>query len=395
LGFCFVCSWGKVLTTRYPDRVIVFPKCAVKLVQKQCKALSRWIAACRGDTLSGMKQTLPILLAVVLLPHTALAQTDNWADRALNRIAKPPLGLPPVVQPRDNPATKDKIILGRKLFFDRRLSRQNTISCAMCHIPKQGFGNDKIPVTVGFSGQFLRRNAPTIFNVAYQRTLFHDGRDNALETQVYGPFLSPDEMANPSVGWLLQTVSGLEDYWGMFEKAFGQPVNAKNLGQALAAYQRTILSANSAFDKWQYGGQKKALSVRAIEGLQLFKGKAGCVRCHVIKKDSALFTDHKFHLTGIGVRSKKDFGRMEVTDRASDRYRFKTPGLRNIALTGPYMHDGSLPTLAKVVAFYNKGPAPNLPRLRLSIRERNALVAFLQSLTGDNVAELIDETTAQ
>ncbi len=342
-----------------------------------------------------MKQTLLILLAVVLLPNTALAQVDNWADRALNRIANPPLGLPPVAQPHDNPATKDKIILGRKLFFDRRLSRQNTISCAMCHIPEQGFGNDKIPVTVGFSGQFLRRNAPTIFNVAYNRTLFHDGRDNALETQVYGPFLSPDEMANPSVGWLLQTVSGLEDYWGMFEKAFGEPVNAQNLGQALAVYQRTILSANSAFDKSQYGGQEDALSVAARTGLKLFKGKAGCVRCHVIKNDSAVFTDQKFHLTGIGVGSKKDLGRMEVTGLKSDRYRFKTPSLRNIALTAPYMHDGSLPTLAKVIAFYNKGPAPTLPRLKLSVRERNALVAFLESLTGDNVAELISETPAQ
>ncbi len=379
--------------------MIGLPKCAAKLVQKQCKGLSGWIAPQGGGRLSGMKQTLLILLAVVLLPNTALAQVDaqvnSWADRALNRIANPPLGLPPVVQPQNNPATKDKIILGRKLFFDRRLSRENKLSCVMCHIPKQGFGNDKIPVTVGFSGKFLRRNAPTIFNVAYQRTLFHDGRDNALETQIYGPFLSPDEMANPSVGWLLQTVSGLEDYWGVFEKAFGEPVNAQNLGQALAAYQRTILSANSPFDKWQYGGQKDAFSVAALTGLKLFKGKAGCVRCHVIKNDSAVFTDQKFHLTGIGVGSKKDLGRMEVTGLKSDRYRFKTPSLRNIALTAPYMHDGSLPTLAKVVAFYNKGPAPTLPRLKLSVRERNALVAFLKSLTGDNVAELISETPAQ
>lgn len=321
----------------------------------------------------------------------AFAQSDEWADRALKRLENPPLGLPAMIQPKDNPASKNKIILGRKLFFDRRLSRENSLSCAMCHIPEQGFGNDQVPTTVGFSGRFLKRNAPTSFNVAYQRTMFHDGRDNSLETQIYGPFLATDEMANPSVGWLLQTIGGLEGYWGLFEKAFSAPVNAHNLGQALAAYQRTILSANSPFDKWKYGRQKNALGKRAIQGLKLFKGKAGCVRCHRIKKDNALFTDHKFHKTGIGLGNKKDLGRMEATGIEKDRHSFKTPGLRNIALTGPYMHDGSLTSLAEVIAFYNKGPTKSLRPLHLSQNEQKALVVFLKNLTGDNVTQLISE----
>jgi cytochrome c peroxidase len=373
-------------------------------------------------------KTIPILLASLLLVYPV--QASDWAERALKRIATPPLGLPELHQPADNHATTDKIILGRKLFFDRRLSRNKTMSCAMCHVPEQGFGNNELATPIGVEGRSLKRNAPTILNVAYHRTMFHDGRDNALETQIYGPFLSNLEMANPSVGWLLQTIGGLEDYWGMFEKAFGEPVNARNLGAAIAAYQRTVLSANSSFDKWQYGGQKTALSEQAVQGLKLFKGKAACIRCHLIGKTSALFTDHKFHNTGIGVKSdiqapadrgpvqveispgvtvplprrsveavgekhQKDLGRLEVTNRPSDLYRFKTPILRNVAVTAPYMHDGSLRTLAEVVAFYNNGPSKALKPLHLSKKEQQALVAFLKSLTGDNINELIGEARSQ
>lgn len=338
-----------------------------------------------------LKHTVLILISILLLSNGALAQTKDWSQRALNRIANPPLGLPPVPEPKTNKASVEKIALGRKLFFDIRLSRNGAISCALCHIPEQGFGDYDVATPVDTEGRSARRNSPTIFNVAYHSTLFHDGRDTSLETQIYGPFLDKAEMANPSIGWLLQTIAGLEDYWGLFEKAFGQRIDANNLGQALAAYQRSILSANSPFDKWQYGNQKQALGADAIRGLKLFKGKAGCVRCHLIGKDHALFTDHKFHNTGAGLKIKADFGRMEVTDEDVDIFRFKTPILRNVALTAPYMHDGSLQTLAAVVAFYNKGPAKALPALNLSSKEQADLVAFLNQLTGDNVAELIEE----
>lgn len=372
-------------------------------------------------------KSLIIALGISFVPGVAgPAQTADWSERALQRIANPPLGLPPVIEPKDNPATPAKIKLGRKLFFDRRLSRNKTMSCAMCHIPEQGFGYNELATPIGVEGRSLKRNAPTTFNVAYQRTMFHDGRDHSLETQIYGPFLARVEMDNPSVGWLLQTIGGLEDYWGLFETAFGHPVNAKNLGDALAVYQRTVLSGNSPFDKWQYGKQKAALSDTAIKGLKLFKGKGGCVRCHTIKKDSAVFTDHKFHNTGIGFKGdveepakkgpvsveispgvtvllprknvddvgekhQKDLGRMEVTDRPADLYRFKTPSLRNVELTAPYMHNGSLRTLADVVAFYNSGPTKSLRPLHLSRNEQKALVVFLKNLTGDNVAQLISE----
>jgi len=336
-----------------------------------------------------LKQIVLILISALLLSNGALAQSQDWSQRALNRIANPPLGLPLVPEPKTNKATVEKISLGRKLFFDARLSRNGAISCAFCHNPEQGFGDNDLATPIDTKGRSARRNSPTIFNVAYQRTMFHDGRDTSLETQIYGPFLDKAEMANPSIGWLLQTITGLEDYWGLFEKAFGQPINANNLGQALAAYQRSLLSANSPFDKWQYGGQKQALSADAIRGLELFKGKAGCARCHLIEKDHALFTDHKFHNTGAGLKIKADFGRMEVTDEEADIFRFKTPILRNIALTTPYMHDGSLQTLAEVVSFYNKGPAKILAPLHLNKTEQADLVAFLNQLTGDNVAELI------
>jgi len=334
-------------------------------------------------------QTLLIFLALLLLANSV--QSQDWSKRALIRINNPPLGLPAVPQPKANIATAEKIALGRKLFFDRRLSASGSISCGFCHKPEQGFTDNDQATPIVTQGRPIRRNAPTIFNVAYQRTLFHAGRDPMLETQIFGPLLDKAEMANPSVGWLLQTISGLEDYWGMFEKAFGQSVNANNLGQALAAYQRTILSANSPFDKWQYGNQKQALRVAAIRGLELFKGRAGCVRCHLIGKDFALFTDHKFHNTGTGSKTKADIGRMGVTGNQTDKYRFKTPSLRNITLTAPYMHDGSLNSLAEVVAFYNKGPAKTLKPLNLTETEQADLVAFLNSLTGDNVAELVEE----
>lgn len=350
----------------------------------------------------------------------------DWAVTAVNRVSAPPLGLPKVPVPETNPVTPAKVRLGRKLFFDRRLSRNKTMSCAMCHIPEQGFGNRELATPVGVEGRTLKRNAPTIFNVAYQRFMFHDGRDTSLETQVFGPFLAQNEMANPSAGWLLQTIDGLEDYWGRFEKAFGEPVNIKNLGDAIAAYQRTVLSANSPFDRWRYGGKASAMSKQAIAGFRLFTGKARCSRCHLIGTKNALFTDHKFHNTGLGLKHdlqkqrqqgpvkvelapgtytrvsrksvdsvseghQKDLGRMEVTGRPQDLYLFKTPGLRNVALTGPYMHDGSLTTLLQVVEFYNKGPTQDLKALHLTSPEKEALVAFLQSLTGDNVDELIRE----
>jgi cytochrome c peroxidase len=360
----------------------------------------------------------------------ALHEAPAYDHRALARTATPPLGLPSVPVPTDNPLTVAKIRLGRKLFFDRRLSHNNTMSCAMCHVPEQGFTVNEMAQAVGVEGRSLRRNSPTLFNVAYMRSLFHDGRETSLETQVLGPMLARDEMANPSMGYIVEKIKRLDDYAGLFEQAFRRGPSVETIGYALASYERTLLAANSPFDRWYYGQQPDVLSPEAQTGFRLFMGKARCVACHTITDHYALFTDQSFHNTGLGwytsmVRSQRaiptrvelapgvftelspeviasvgdkpqaDLGRYEVTLDPTDRWRYKTPSLRNVALTAPYMHDGSFSTLVAVVRFYDRGGFPNpfldplLRPLHLTDAEIAALVAFLDSLTGDHLAELI------
>ncbi len=371
----------------------------------------------------------PRALQLPVATQTITPLPSKWDKAALARVQKPPLGLPPVPIPADNPPTLAKIALGRKLFFDRRLSANNTMSCAICHIPEQGFTNNELATAVGVEGRSVRRNSPTSYNVAYARTMFHDARDVSLETQIFGPLLAQREMANPSMGLLLEKISKLDNYSVLFRRAFAAPPNVLNLGQALASYQRTLLSANSPFDRWKFGGDRQAMSAQAVAGFELFIGKAGCGGCHLIGERSALFTDHGLHNTGIGtardlngaqdgppidveiapgvtvklardvIRSvgdppQKDFGRLEVSDDPADLYRYKTPMLRNVELSAPYMHDGSLRTLRDVVEFYNRGGAPNpgldpaLVPLGLTSSQKKSLVVFLRSLTGDNISAL-------
>lgn len=346
--------------------------------------------------------------------------------RAMSRAKTPPLGLPPLLLPPENGLTAAKISLGRKLFFDRRLSVNNTMSCGICHIPEQGWTNNELATPVGVEGRSVRRNAPTLFNVAYQKLLFHDGRETSLETQVFSPLMAHNEMANPSIGYLVEKVKALPDYSGLFEDAFGGPANIHHMTSALASYQRTLNSANSPFDRYFFGTDKSALSANARRGFDLFQGKGNCATCHRIEKDFALFTDHEFHNTGlardaaaaepattavelapgvvvqmsseaiasVGGVIEKDLGRHEVTLNPADLWKFKTPSLRNVALTAPYMHDGSLRSLEAVVRFYSSGgnaqPGrdPQIRPLALTSDEIRDLVAFLQSLTGDNVNEL-------
>lgn len=360
-------------------------------------------------------------------PH----DTASFDRQALVRAASPPLGLPPLPVPAENPLTLAKIRLGRKLLFDRRLSLNNTMSCAMCHIPEQGFTVNELAQAVGIGGRSVRRNVPTLINVAYMRALFHDGRETGLETQVISPLMAPNEMANPSMGYLVERIERLADYRGLFEQAFKRGPSVETIGQAMASYERTLLSANSRFDRWYYGNQPGALSAKAQAGFQLFVGdRARCVTCHTITAQGALFTDNAFHNTGlgwfnsmvgatrktptrvqlapgiftdlapeviasVGESRPSDLGRYEVTRLPADRWRYRTPSLRNVALTAPYMHDGSLSTLDEVVRFYNRGghPHPWLdPRIRplhLTEMDIGTLVAFLESLTGDNLDELI------
>jgi cytochrome c peroxidase len=350
---------------------------------------------------------------------------SEWDHRALERYRNPPLGLPPVPTPDANPPTPEKIALGRKLFFDRRLSFNRTMSCGMCHVPEQGFTNNELATPVGVEGRSLRRNAPTILNAAYAVHVFRDGRDISLETQALAPLIDRTEMANPTLGWVLSRIAALPDYDGQFESAFGDGPSPDRIGQAVASWQRTMLAGNSPFDRWRYGNDADALSAEAQAGFKLFTGRARCDACHAIGDEHALFTDEAFHNTGIGVPRPpsrdpvrvetspgvtvafsrdmvesvgeprpSDLGRFEVTLDPKDRWRFKTPSLRNVALTAPYMHDGSLRTLGDVVRFYDGGGRPHegldplIRPLNLGEAEVKALVAFLHSLTSPDVEAL-------
>jgi cytochrome c peroxidase len=359
------------------------------------------------------------------------ARTDLVA-----RVEDPPLGLPPVPVPEDNPLSREKVELGRRLFFDRRLSLNDTFSCAMCHVPEQGFAHNELATAVGIEGRTVRRNAPTLYNAAYLEHLFHDGRETRLEHQIWGPLLARNEMGNPSVGAVLEKVSGLSDYAERFEAAFPERgLDIGTLGMAIASYERTLVSGGSPFDRWRYGGEEDALSPAARRGFALFTGKAACATCHTVGGEHSLFTDDAFHDTGLGYEASMglreepatrrvqaapgvyldvptevvaqvsespppDLGRYEITLDPADRWRYRTPGLRNVALTAPYMHDGSLATLREVVDFYARGGVPNEgldPRIRpldLSEEEKRDLVAFLESLTGGDVEELVADAFA-
>lgn len=365
------------------------------------------------------------------LPATAAAKPSTISNpEQLDLLAlaqQPPLGLPALPEASLKSLSKEKILLGEKLFFDRRLSLNGTFSCAMCHIPEQGFTSNEMATAVGLEGRTVRRNAPSLFNVAYSKRLFHDGRDTQLEEQIWSPLLASNEMANPSVGAVLEKLRQLPDYQGRFESVYQTVPNMLNLGDALAAYQRTLLAADSPFDRWYFGKDSQAMSKEAQQGFRLFSGKANCVACHQIAKQSALFTDEQLHNTGIGYRESlglrptkqriavgnnfieveqsiidqvsekppQDLGLYEITQDPADRWKYKTPSLRNVALSAPYMHNGSFTSLEQVVEFYNQGGVPNanlsplIKPLNLSSEEQGYLVTFLKSLTGSNVASLV------
>jgi len=334
-----------------------------------------------------------------------------------------------MITPEDNPQSANRIQLGRKLFFDRRLSFNRTLSCAMCHIPEQGFTQYELRTPVGFEGSFVKRNAPSLYNVGFRRRLFHDGREYSLENQVWQPLLKSNEMANPSIGFVIETIEQAADYQGMFEAAFGKQPTMETIGQALASYQRTLVSAGSPFDRWRFGGESQAMEESAVRGFALFMG-SGCSNCHTIAPDHALFSDGLFHDTGIGYRramegdggepdtvrlapgvsvapkvrfdrpGTNDLGRYEATGRPEDRWKYLTPSLRNIALTAPYMHDGSIPDLASVLEFYNRGGVahaeldPLLRPLGLDAQQLRDLESFLRALTGDNIDQLAEDGRA-
>lgn len=336
-----------------------------------------------------------------------------------------PLGLPPLEAPEGQEITAARVDLGRKLFFDRRLSGNETLSCAMCHIPEQGFTNNTMSRAVGMEGQSLRRNTASLYNLAWQDPLYVDGRERHLHTLTWSELLDLKRMGNRSVGVVLDKLRGLPDYEDLFEDAFdGQSADMVTTGVAMATYLRTLVSGTSPFDRWRFGGEEGAMSPAAARGYELFTGRAGCASCHEVSEDHALFTDNQLHNTGIGwhhsmgkeprrqvmelgggiriemdmdalagteERSYNDLGLYEATQDPVDRWKFRTPGLRNVAETAPYMHDGSLPTLEAVVEFYDQGGFEHpeqderIRPLGLSDADKADLVAFLKALTGDNL----------
>jgi cytochrome c peroxidase len=336
-----------------------------------------------------------------------------------------PLGLPPLHIPDDNPQTPEKIALGKVLFDDARFSSTGEVACKTCHLGGIAF-HDGRPVPRGVKMVKGTRNAPTVINTAYMKTLFWDGRSDSLEDQASQPLFNPVEHGLSSDDDVLKVIRNDPNYIAMFKAAFDvdqQAIAVSHFSRAIASYERTLISGDSPFDRWYFGGEENALSTQEKRGFEVFTGVGNCASCHTIADSYALFTDQKFHNVNVnfevlGRQAPKvaetflaiqggnldhevltdqqisELGRFTVTQRREDIGAFITPGLRNIARTSPYMHDGSLNTLEKVVRFFNYGGhmkintktnnpylSPLVKPLNLSAQQQLDLIAFLESLT--------------
>ncbi len=338
------------------------------------------------------------------------------------------LGLPKLHIPESNPQTKEKVELGQMLFFDPSFSIDGTISCATCHDPDKGF-SDQLPVSIGHHGKKGTRNAPTVINAAFYRSQFWDGRVPTLAEQAKFPPINPVEGGLHSWDELVAILKQNPEYVKRMKRVFGvdkEHITIDHFAMAIEAFERTIIGGDSRFDRYYFGGKENALNEQEKRGLELFMGKGRCVECHTISQTHALFTNNQFHNLGIGwrkiqngllkvlkafKRSKEhpdeavlmnekisELGRYAVTGEIDDIGAFKTPTLRNIALTFPYMHDGSLKTLEEVIVWYNNAGrlSPNDPQspfidggireLNLTSQEIEDLVAFLKTLTSPQYA---------
>ena len=355
-----------------------------------------------------------------------IEEIKTWLDKKANNrpleVVLPvglALGANNISIPADNPITRAKIELGRQLFFDTRLSSDNTVSCASCHHPEDGYGRNTT-FGVGVGGQKGGRNSPIAFNRILSSVQFWDGRAATLEDQAKGPIANPIEMANTHDA-AVKTLKGIEGYRLQFESIFpGKGITIDTVAQAIATFERVLVTGPSPADYYepyanfvknyrdelkdldafkkddldsynQYWSLKRAsdanpITASAIRGRELFFGKANCTACHA----GANFTDEKYHNIGIGMdKPKPDLGRYDQTKVDKDRGAFKTPTVRNISQTGPYMHDGSLKTLEEVVEWYDKGGHPNpylsdkMKKLNLTAQEKEDLVSYMKALQGD------------
>ena len=336
------------------------------------------------------------------------------------------------IVPADNQTTPERIELGRKLFFDLHLSKDGTVACATCHNVAKGF-TDQRPVSEGIGGQLGRRNAPTTLNALFFQEFFLDGRAPSLEAQAKLPIVNPIEMGQPSGDAVVQAIAGDPTYPPLFQKAYGRPPNYEDIGRAIAAFERTLVFLGSPFDRF-LAGDSQAISDQAKEGWVLFNGKARCMSCHALNPSNPIGTDNRFHNIGVAARhqnfnelAKKalqalqgaqgkagleavdhlaletdmsELGRFMVTKYRSDIGSFKTLQLRNVGVTPPYMHDGSLQTLWDVLDHYNKGGEANpyldggIEPLALTESEIDAVVALLFSMTDDRLKDENDRQQA-
>jgi cytochrome c peroxidase len=351
---------------------------------------------------------------------------------AMGAALAQPLGLPPVPVPANNPQTPEKIALGDRLFNDKRFSSTGEISCAHCHDPQKAFTDGPLVTSEGINKLTGTRNAPTVINSAYFKLFFWDGRSLDMEDQAQHPMTNPVEMGLATHDPVLKIVRTDPDYVARFKKVFnkeGEQVTMKEVQQAIASFERTIVAGDSPFDRWYYGGDQKAVNDQVKRGFNVFLTKGRCVSCHTMEQDYALFTDNRFHNIGVGVnRIQKEIpqfapafltaksagtdvdkavltnpkvselGRFAVTESLDEIGAFKTSTLRNVAVTAPFMHDGSLATLRDVVDHYNNGGVTRkddpvndflsggIRPLNLTDDEISDLVAFMESLTSPQFA---------
>jgi cytochrome c peroxidase len=298
---------------------------------------------------------------------------------------KVPLGLPELKIPEDNPMSVEKIELGRMLYFDKRLSKDGTVACVTCHDPKMAWA-EQTPTSTGIGNQVGGANSPTVINAAYAKAQFWDGRAATLEEQALGPIENPIEMGH-NLDELVPQLNAIKGYQERFQKVFRTDVTKEGIAKAIGAFERTVLSGNSPYDKFT-AGDESALTDIQKKGMDLFDD-VGCSTCH----GEPLFSGYRYYNGGVGMdKENPDEGRMAVTKKETDRGKFRVPSLREVANTGPYFHDGSCDTLEKAVAMMAGGGIPNdnlsgvlkgIGEQGVSAEDQTALVEFLKALSGE------------
>ncbi len=326
-----------------------------------------------------------IFISAVAYWFTSFVSADSNEVESLKLHYQRPAEIP---FPSDNPFTTQKAELGKMLFFDTRLSGNNTMSCASCHNPSFSWG-DGLPLGVGSAANILGRRTPTILNLAWQDALMWDGRFESLEEQALGPMSSPDEM-NQDMDSIVDELKESSDYDLYFSMVFpGEGLTVANIARAIATYERTIVSNDAPFDRW-IGGQESAISESAKRGFELFNNKANCAACH----SGWAFTDGSFHDIGL---NDSDIGRGAHFSFTKMQHAFKTPTLRNVVERAPYMHDGSIATLGEVVRHYNDGfveresLSDDIDALDLTEQEIVDLVEFMKTLSSNDPGVLISQ----